>query len=982
MSTVWLLRNDVLDNDLEDLGLITIGWDETGDLRGMSKSEILAKLREARPEKSEPSHASSVGSLLRFRDDVRIGDVVVAPRQDGRHLRIGTVTGDYFYDADAEEHRHRRTIRWERTDVVRSELPVASQRSLKSVRTLSLMHSLPDMYRRMAQDHTYIPEPDGSDAVEHRQQKVAALVSKQEQSATFRNPLPSAQSVYAAADAWREALINGTSLFTGQPMNYREVTAALTSEFINSPDESADDFLTKLERQLSSSSDDTIQFAAELFYIYFLPISTGATRSSTKDTNVSTIVNWRESVQSAPAPLAKAMQAGIARVGTSYQTNRNKMYAYLVEVVDALFQLDDAARRSAVENWDDFQAVLATVDDQSVWAMRFLVEHLLFPDRVPDSSNRNDRAKMLKVFGAATGDGSQSGAASEVGDLRFWLAPNLHYGRHSSLALYRPPYRNTWSDLSDEMKRWAEWATFVVGDIAAAVPDGLGQQATDLFTASADELPALLSGLLGENAELTRRANEDAPGLHALLDQLDDLGAGLFIDRVAEWVGVSDLSAMKTKERDNFLEQVSTVLAGAGDYPVRIASTISAVQRLTRRDSPSESATPGEHYLAYLDRMDLLIAAVQQLTGDLPGRREVAWLTDHLLHLKEQEMIERGWNLETRQAYALWISNKPVDPPAEGFGEDGDEEGTDTPHADTGVDEAQTLESGQLTFEDLAAKLYISSDDGLDWLEELTDMVRDKGQVILQGPPGTGKTYIARAVAEHLTTPDRVRTVQFHPGTAYEDFVQGLRPDPDNRAEFRIADGPLVKLADLARQDPEHEYVLIIDEINRANLPAVFGELYFLLEYRGDEVTMTYGAQFSLPPNLRIIGTMNTADRSITAVDAALRRRFFVVDVRPGQTPLDETLPSWLEAHAADLDWLTQLLTTANEKIGDRDRMIGPSHFMTPSLSERSAKRAWEHSVMPTLTELFYAQPERLKELRFDELKAVVTKAGPDADAD
>lgn len=977
MSSVWVLRNDVLDNDLEDLGRITIGWDETGDLRGMSKSEILTSLRESEPEKSERSHASSVGSLLRFRDDVRIGDVVVAPRQDGRHLRIGTVTGDYFYDADAEEHRHRRTIRWERTDVVRSELPVASQRSLKSVRTLSLMHSLPDMYRRMAQDHTYIPEPDGSDAVEHHQQvQVAALVSEQEQPATFRNPLPSVQPVYEAADAWRQAIIDGTSLFSGAPLDYRGATDALIADFINSPDESADDFLTKLERQLSTASDDTVQFAVELFYIYFLPISTGATRSSTKDTNVSTIVNWRENVQPAPAPLAKAMQAGIARVGTSYQTNRNKMYAYLVEVVAALFQLDDASRRSAVENWDDFQAVLATVNDQSVWAMRFLVEHLLFPDRVPDSSNRSDRKKMLKVFGDAT-DG-----VSDVSDLRHWLAPNLHYGQQSSLALYRPPYRNTWNDLSDEMKRWAAWATFVVGEIGTAVPEDLRQQAASLISASVGEIPSLLAELFGDNAQLTRRGSEDAQGLRELLDQVEDLGPGLFIDRVAEWVGVPDLSAMKAKDRDSFLEQASTLLSGTGDFPVRIAVTVSAVQRLTRRDSPSESATPGEHYIAYLDRMDLLIAAVQQLTGEVPARNEVAWLTDHLLTLEESEMIERGWNLETRQAYALWLSNKPVEPPADGVGEGRDEAGTDTAHPDTGADDAPTPEPGQLSFEDLAAKLYISSDDGLDWLEELNDMVRDKGQVILQGPPGTGKTYIARAVAEHLTTPDRVKTVQFHPGTAYEDFVQGLRPDPENRGEFRIADGPLVKLADLARQDPEHDYVLIIDEINRANLPAVFGELYFLLEYRGDEVTMTYGDQFSLPPNLRIIGTMNTADRSITAVDAALRRRFFVVDVRPGQTPLDETLPTWLDTHAADLDWLTQLLTTANEKIGDRDRMIGPSHFMTAPLSEKAAKRAWEHSVVPTLTELFYAQPERLKELRFDALKAVVTKAGPDADAD
>ena len=154
------------------------------------------------------------------------------------------------------------------------------------------------------------------------------------------------------------------------------------------------------------------------------------------------------------------------------------------------------------------------------------------------------------------------------------------------------------------------------------------------------------------------------------------------------------------------------------------------------------------------------------------------------------------------------------------------------------------------------------------------------------GPSRQGKTYVARQLAEFLAgDPERVTLTQFHPGTSYEDFIQGLRPDPENPTSFRVVDGPLLRIAKEARAHPEDTYVLLVDEINRGNVPAVFGELYYLLEYRDQEVTLTYGQDFSLPGNLFLIGTMNTADRSITALDSALRRRFYVRDLQPGETP-------------------------------------------------------------------------------------------------
>ena len=173
---------------------------------------------------------------------------------------------------------------------------------------------------------------------------------------------------------------------------------------------------------------------------------------------------------------------------------------------------------------------------------------------------------------------------------------------------------------------------------------------------------------------------------------------------------------------------------------------------------------------------------------------------------------------------------------------------------------------------------------GIEYLHEIEKLLDDKRQVIFQGPPGTGKTFVARKLANCLSGPEgHVRLVQFHPSYAYEDFVQGYRPALiDGQPGFKLRNGPLLEAAEKARAEPDAKHFLVIDEINRGNLSKVFGELYFLLEYRDEEMRLLYADEpFSLPNNLYIIGTMNTADRSIALVDLALRRRFHFVESTP-----------------------------------------------------------------------------------------------------
>ena len=246
----------------------------------------------------------------------------------------------------------------------------------------------------------------------------------------------------------------------------------------------------------------------------------------------------------------------------------------------------------------------------------------------------------------------------------------------------------------------------------------------------------------------------------------------------------------------------------------------------------------------------------------------------------------------------------------------------------------------------------------LSWLNETIDLLREKRQLILYGPPGTGKTYLAQALAKYLATATggQYRLVQFHPSYSYEDFFEGFRPTPGDHGgtlSFQLEPGPFKMLAQQAAAHPGHAHILVIDEINRANLAKVVGELYFLLEYRDREVSLQYSPKesFQLPDNLYVIGTMNTSDRSIALVDAAMRRRFNWQALFPDQPPVKDLLRRWLKAHTLD-DRAASLLDGLNARIEDKDGKVGPSYLMTErARDDVGIRRIWEHQILPLLEE-------------------------------
>jgi hypothetical protein len=265
----------------------------------------------------------------------------------------------------------------------------------------------------------------------------------------------------------------------------------------------------------------------------------------------------------------------------------------------------------------------------------------------------------------------------------------------------------------------------------------------------------------------------------------------------------------------------------------------------------------------------------------------------------------------------------------------------------------------------------------LNWtVQRTSEIVKSlkgsKKQIILGGPPGTGKTHSAEILAEFFVKDSsHVKIVQFHPSYGYEDFMEGLRPVaiPAGGFEFRRVPGVIPTLASLIDGDSDgpgdgETRVLIIDEINRANISRVFGELMYLLEYRNKSIQlMLADEEFSLPENLIIIGTMNTADRSTRSLDIAMRRRFRFFELLPDVGILKKFYNGEPKNELSD-ELFTGFESLNKKLLSDLDKhfTIGHSYFMTDTINKAQMRNIWDQEIFPLIEEYFFDQEDRISE--------------------
>ncbi len=753
------------------------------------------------------------------------------------------------------------------------------------------------------------------------------------------------EGVYRAADRWRmSALCADGSLFTpGEPIWTGECLREVRRRFLDRLDAGEGGFYQKLEVQLADSPPEVYQLVAEALYVHFLILHRSALKGETKAAQINRVLQWSGEPVNIPHELVAGLSPGIVRPGRGFLSYRPYQVGVIIECAEQWKELhDDERDEMSSDPWrfKDWLNGLTLRGSMYVGRQntpriqRRALLHLLYPDEF-------DAIVGLEHMRAIT-EAYADHVTTQTDDIDRQLQEIRQYlerRENRSIEFYEDAIRAEWENPShpvsdgywDEFVRaarfhidegrlsWEDFKTNAVRNLGAARKAVLaGDENWSVLVKRG------IAGILIHAIQQSKFRNwlDDSP--EAALDALQALWAegdydvGERIRKFGEYFPTSVSSGGGTR-----MNVISVLLMGldADNYPPFRVTRFDEAYELTGyspRDIDADEVTLYEHALGFLDTFI-------------------------------EEAGKRGVEISNRldaQGLTWLVAGNYVEAP---------------------------LEEPPLEAEPDLAKLSEDLLIPLPFLEEWRVLLEDKRQVIFQGPPGTGKTYIAQELAICLAGSEgRMTLVQFHPSYAYEDFVQGYRPKTlvSGQPGFELREGPLLKAAAAAHAEPDKDHFLVIDEINRGNIASVFGELYFLLEYRDRKMNLQYSdTPFSLPKNLYIIGTMNTSDRSIALVDLALRRRFHFVDFYPEAPPVKGLLRRFLRKHAGEMEWIAGVVDRANGILGDRSAAIGPSHFMKRDLTEDAVDRIWRHSVLPHVEERLQGERDRLDEFRLDRLR-------------
>lgn len=747
------------------------------------------------------------------------------------------------------------------------------------------------------------------------------------------------EAVLSAASEWKSrCLLEDGSMLSEKRLWSSENLKQMHQCFVLNPIEGNMPFLDKLKMQLEPAPPSTQQLASELFFVLYLYPVSGFMLPGTKRMQIKQIWEWSGEDFPADAPILEALESGIGNPGTAYHIHRWRELRFLIAMLLKWKSLTSVERENLLGDGWAFGRWLDRIEESKGRSLRHMLLYMLFPDLYSHTTAMGYKNDMLRAFLVDLDIQDLSPDYSDPLNVdkalhEVHLRARGKYGQEIG-GFWEEPLRSVWDKHQD-----------AVGQSESVTSESLPKLESWYRSQFGDHRVWAIGA--GEGARLWPVFSEN--GLIAI--GMRDL---------------SDLSLYPSKEA--FAE----ALRDAGNGPNPVNDTLACHEFV-------HVMKPGDYVIAKKGRSELL--GLGRVTSDYmyrPDEYEYA-------NIRKVEWERTGrWPLSK----ADWITNKTL---------------TDFSNYRQWLQTALSLMRGEeqprldstssiYTLEMAMEDLFLSPDR----FTEILDALGRKKNVILEGPPGVGKTFIAKRLAWLLLgkkDDERVCMVQFHQSYSYEDFIQGWRPT--KTGGFELRNGPFYDFCKLAQGESDKPYVFIIDEINRANLSKVFGELMMLIESdkRSEDyaipltysqtsedytIPLTYSRRrserFYVPDNVHILGLMNTADRSLAMVDYALRRRFAFVRLEPEFR--SDSFSNVLLSAGAEEDLVERIITRMselNERIKRDQNRLGPGFeighsFFCPQKEDLDIDDEWyrrivKNEIEPLIREYWFDDPDKVLEI-------------------